>query len=273
MSYSTHWTSAMKKIMSISFIVTLTILAFVSLDSFSSEEVTSISNKDSHKNEFFSEVREQINNSILILKESDKKDYTFPGNYYFQPRTNWASSLEQKIRDDLSFYEVKSQQIKETVSSSALNTTSKLIQSMNPKIVVIALGENDGLYSKNIKDIKMYLATIIRTAINNRSKVVLVGNRLPIRYGTTYITEFAEMYAQLAKQYGIAYVPEDKFAYTYPMFVYHYSLNAQDASIGNNRVKSIWKKLEQFVEEDKKVERNAFYIRDFYRFPQVTYGR
>jgi len=264
---------AMKRFLPATIFTFIIILISLSIDSVSEDKVKPLNKIELKNTGYFADFKEQVNNSILILKESEKQDYAFPGNYYFQPRNNWATSLEEKIRNDLSFYEVKSQQIKETVSSSALHTTSKLIQSMNPKIVVIALGENDGLYSKNIKDIKMYLSTIIRTALNNNSKVVLVGNHLPIRYGTTYVTEFADMYAKLAKQFDIAYVPEDKFTYTYPMFVYHYSYNSEHNMLPNKTVDSIWKKLENFVEEDKKEERNAFYIRDFYRFPQISYGR
>ncbi len=189
-------------------------------------------------------------NTILILKESDQSYFRkLPLNHAtLLSDSLWSSSLEKKIKKDLSFYKVISSDIDETVSSRALKTVFKLIESEKPKVVVIALGENDGLYSKDIDDIKLYLSAIIKLARNHHAKVVLVGNKLPLHYGQQYTNAFVQMYSQLAKSHDIAYVPEDKIAYSYPLFFSAYSTENTSSKDYSDK---IWQALEKLIAKDK----------------------
>gem|GEM_PF-2164014 len=256
----------MKKILLLLILFIVVYQSTVGAKSSSSRESTQ-QLQETFKADYYQEVTQ---NNILILKEDKQTVYKFPGDYVLHESTQWASELEKKIRKDLSFYKVFTQNIEETVSSQALHTSAKLIEEKKPKIVVIALGENDGLYSKNIKDIKLYLSAIIRTAKRNNANVILVGNRLPEYFGTTYINEFADMYAKLATGFDIAYVPEDKFAFTYPMFLYHYDARAATTKPQSVEVEQVWNALEKIVEAEKKANKKSVYFDNFYRFPQFS---
>jgi hypothetical protein len=207
-------------------------------------------------------------NTVLILKETATFFKNRPLNSFFVSKLQWATDLEKKIKKDLSFYNVLSKEITETVSSKALETISKAIESEKPKVVVIALGENDGLFSKTIKEIRQYLAAIIKTAENNNATVVLVGNRLPLHYGLQYTNNFVQMYAELAELYDLAYVPKDKISYTYPLFLYSYSpIPAQTLPLEDKSSDKIWQEVDKIISREKK---NSARLPGYYRYPDFV---
>jgi hypothetical protein len=214
-------------------------------------------------------------NTILILKEKTNYFKKRPVNSFFVGNLKWSSDLETKIKKDLSFYQVVSKEINETVSSKALKTISKLIDSNKPKVVVVSLGENDGLFSKTVKEIRQYLAAIIKTAQNSNAKVILVGNSLPLHYGLEYSNNFVKMYAELAEQFDIAYVPEDKISYTYPLFFYSYNpFPVQDPLQSTLQVKrksseKIWNEVDKIITQEKQ---NNAKLPEFYRYPEFLLG-
>jgi len=244
------------------------ILLFLTLQVFSltltANEATPQANKESSKNYY-----QSLNkNTILILKEASTFIKQHPINSLFVGNTQWSTDLEAKIKKDLSFYQVVSTEITETVSSKALETISKAIESEKPKVVVIALGENDGLFSKTVKEIRQYLAAIIKTAENSNATVVLVGNRLPLHYGIQYTNNFVKMYAELAKLYDLAYVPKDKISYTYPLFLYSYSpIPLQALPLKDKSSDKIWQEVDKIISRDKQ---NSARLPGYYRYPDFV---
>ncbi|MFK5984272.1 MAG: hypothetical protein QM479_02435 [Pseudomonadota bacterium] len=211
-------------------------------------------------------------NTILILKEKTTYFKRHPLNSLFVGNLKWSTDLESKIKKDLSFYKVISKKISETVSSKALQIVTKVIEDEKPKVIVIALGENDGLFSKTVKEIRQYLAAIIKTAQNSNAKVVLVGNQLPLHYGLQYTNSFVEMYANLAQLYNIAYVPEDKISYTYPLFLYSYSYYNQEKLPAQGKSgDKIWQEVDKIISKEKEKENNAR-LPDYYRYPEFLLG-
>jgi hypothetical protein len=211
-------------------------------------------------------------NTILILKETTTLFKTHPMNVFFMSNLTWSTELENKIKKDLSIYQVISKEITETVSSKALETISKVLDSEKPKVVIIALGENDGLFSKTVKEIKQYLAAIIKTAEQNNATVVLVGNRLPLHYGFQYTNNFVKMYAELAELYDLAYVPKDKISYTYPLFLHTYSpFPLQPTPAIDKSVDKIWQEVDKIITQKKL---NNTRLPTYYRYPDfvVTTG-
>jgi len=208
------------------------------------------------------------NNTVLILKEKATFFKNLPVNSIFVSKLQWAIDLEKKIKKDLSFYNVLSKEITETVSSKALETISKAIESEKPKVVVIALGENDGLFSKTIKEIRQYLAAIIKTAENSNATVVLVGNRLPLHYGVQYTNNFVKMYAELAELYDLAYVPKDKISYTYPLFLYSYSpIPLQTLPKEDKSGDKIWQEVDKIISREKQ---DSARLPGYYRYPDFV---
>ncbi len=241
------------------------IAPFLLLITFLLTHLTSYANEKSEKD--FYQVDNK--NTILILKEKTNYFKRLPANRFFVDNLKWSTDLESKIKKDLSFYHVVSKEISETVSSKALHTISKVIDKEQPKVVVIALGENDGLFSKTIGEIRQYLAAIINIAQNKKAQVILVGNQLPLHYGLKYTNSFVKIYAQLAQQYDIAFVPEDKISYTYPLFMYSYIAYPYQQQIKAKSSDKIWQEIDKIISKEK--QDNAK-LPNFYRYPNMWLG-
>ena len=76
-----------------------------------------------------------------------------------------------------------------------------------PKVVVIALGANDGLRGVPVKTSKENLQKIIDMAIKKKIIVVLAGMYLPQNYGDEYRKNFEKMFSELAKANGVIFMP------------------------------------------------------------------
>jgi acyl-CoA thioesterase I len=75
------------------------------------------------------------------------------------------------------------------------------------RILVVALGANDGLRGVPVPVVKANLSRIIREAQGRGIQVLLCGlEAFPI-YGLTYTVDFHRMYRQLAQEFGVPLVP------------------------------------------------------------------
>ena len=75
------------------------------------------------------------------------------------------------------------------------------------RIVILALGVNDGLRGMPVADLRRNLAAIIEHAQSRKIAVLLCGmEALPI-YGWKYTLDFHQMYVELARTYDVPLVP------------------------------------------------------------------
>ena len=81
------------------------------------------------------------------------------------------------------------------------------IVAMNPAVVVVEFGGNDGLRGLRIEDSRTNLDKIVSTLKTSGTKVVLAGITLPPDYGPDYIKQFNETYVLLAKKYNVPLLP------------------------------------------------------------------
>lgn len=75
------------------------------------------------------------------------------------------------------------------------------------KVLVIELGANDGLRGLPVEALKRNLATIIGRARDRGVTVLLTGMEAPPNFGESYTQAFRQVYRDLAKEYGLPFVP------------------------------------------------------------------
>ena len=75
------------------------------------------------------------------------------------------------------------------------------------RILIVALGANDGLRGLPVTQLRKNLATIVERAQARGITVVLAGMEAPPNWGDEYIRAFHEVYPSLAKEYKVALVP------------------------------------------------------------------
>lgn len=75
------------------------------------------------------------------------------------------------------------------------------------RILVVALGANDGLRGLSVNEMKQNIGTIIETARARQITVVLAGMEAPPNYGAEYVASFRQAYRELAQRYGVQFIP------------------------------------------------------------------
>ena len=75
------------------------------------------------------------------------------------------------------------------------------------KVLVVALGGNDGLRGLPPAELRKNLAAIIDRAQARGIRVVLAGMEAPPNFGRSYVVSFHQVYPELARQHDIPLIP------------------------------------------------------------------
>lgn len=75
------------------------------------------------------------------------------------------------------------------------------------RILIVALGGNDGLRGLPVDELKKNLSEIIARAQRRHIAVLLAGIEAPPNFGDAYTTAFQQTFEELARHYKVAFVP------------------------------------------------------------------
>jgi acyl-CoA thioesterase-1 len=75
------------------------------------------------------------------------------------------------------------------------------------RVVIVALGANDGLRGLSVAELKQNLTAIIRRSRERNAVVVLAGMEAPPNYGQEYATAFRQAYRDVAQQERVLFIP------------------------------------------------------------------
>ncbi len=76
-----------------------------------------------------------------------------------------------------------------------------------PKVLVVALGSNDGLRGLSIEEMERNLRGIVSRAQGQGVKVVLVGQQLPLNFPEDYRNKFSAVFPRIAREHRVPLVP------------------------------------------------------------------
>lgn len=123
-----------------------------------------------------------------------EKEYAYP-------------ALVQKKIDELGLnWEVINGGISGSTTASGMSRMKWFIKTQM-KIVVLALGANDGLRGIKVEESEKNLAQTIEFAQQNKIKVILAGVQIPPNYGKEYTENFKNIYPKLAQKYNVPLIP------------------------------------------------------------------
>lgn len=142
-----------------------------------------------------------IAKTILVLGDSLSAAYGIP-----TPKS-WVTLLETQLEKENYHYHVVNASISGETSAGGRARFPLLIKQHQPQIVIIELGANDGLRGLPVAHTKDNLKAIIELAQASKIKILIIGMQLPPNYGKAYVSQFENQFAELAKNYQLAYVP------------------------------------------------------------------
>lgn len=139
--------------------------------------------------------------TILILGDS------LSAGYGIDTQQGWVALLRNRLQKSGYDYQVINASISGDTTSEGVERLPDALNSYHPEIVIIELGGNDALRGIPFNTTQQNLSRLIMMSQKNKTKILLLGLRLPPNYGPVYDQKFQTDYTNLAKQYHVAVVP------------------------------------------------------------------
>ena len=127
--------------------------------------------------------------------------------YGLSQDAGWPALLQARLKQKRMDYTVTNASISGETTSGGAARIKQTLNEHPPTVIVVALGANDGLRGLPLAQMRANLAHIVRTSQTARSRVLLVGMRLPPNYGERYTQAFAQVYVDLAREFKTALAP------------------------------------------------------------------
>lgn len=122
------------------------------------------------------------------------------------PQEAFPAVLEARVRGAGYGFEVVNAGVSGDTTAGGLRRLDWVLDA-NVRVLIVALGGNDGLRGLPVEDMRRNLDAIIRRARERGIAVVLAGMEAPPNLGETYTARFRQVFRDLARQHEVAFVP------------------------------------------------------------------
>jgi acyl-CoA thioesterase-1 len=119
---------------------------------------------------------------------------------------SFPSLIGKKLKERGLDYEVVNAGVSGDTSAGGVRRLDWSLEG-DVRVLVVALGGNDGLRGLPPGDLKKNLAAILDRAREKRIAVILAGMEAPPNNGPDYTREFRAVYEQLAADYKVRLIP------------------------------------------------------------------
>jgi acyl-CoA thioesterase-1 len=122
------------------------------------------------------------------------------------PPQAYPALLQQRVDQAGFVYEVVNAGVSGDTSAGGLRRLDWSLTD-DVRVLIVALGANDGLRGLPVDQLRRNLEHIIMKARAKKIAVILAGMEAPPNFGRSYTDEFRQVYPSLAKEYGVPIVP------------------------------------------------------------------
>ena len=119
---------------------------------------------------------------------------------------SFPALLQQRIDEAGYQFEVVNAGVSGDTSAGGLRRLDWILKE-DVRVVIVALGGNDGLRGLGVAQMKDNLSRIIERAQSEGAVVILAGMEAPPNYGPEYAAAFRAAYPDLARQHRVTFVP------------------------------------------------------------------
>lgn len=119
---------------------------------------------------------------------------------------SFPALIGSKLKDKGLEYEVINAGVSGDTSAGGLRRLDWSLEG-DVRVLVLALGANDGLRGLPVDDMKKNLAAVLERARVRGIPVILAGMEAPPNNGIDYTTAFRAVYTDLAKRYQVRLIP------------------------------------------------------------------
>jgi acyl-CoA thioesterase-1 len=120
---------------------------------------------------------------------------------------SFPSLIEGRLKQAGYRYRVVNAGVSGDTSAGGLRRLEWALGEGDPKVLVVALGGNDGLRGLPPADLEKNLAAIIERGQERGLTVILAGMEAPPNYGPEYTAAFRKTYRSLADKFQVPLIP------------------------------------------------------------------
>ena len=118
----------------------------------------------------------------------------------------FPARLQTKIDEDGYQFEVMNAGVSGDTSAGGLRRLDWALEG-NVRVLIVALGANDGLRGLPVAEMKQNLGTIVDRAREKNVVVILAGMEAPPNYGPEYVQSFRAAYRDVASSKRVIFIP------------------------------------------------------------------
>lgn len=119
----------------------------------------------------------------------------------------WVKLLEQRLAEENQPYTVVNASVSGDTTAGGLARLPALLAEVEPELVVIELGGNDGLRALPVANMQQNLSAMVQLAQEADADVILLGMRIPPNYGPRYSDAFEQAFSTVAEEHEVALIP------------------------------------------------------------------
>ncbi|MFU8878511.1 MAG: arylesterase [Wenzhouxiangellaceae bacterium] len=136
--------------------------------------------------------------TIVVLGDSLSDAYGMPRE------AGWPALLDHRLGEHV---RVIDGAISGDTSAGAVTRVQDLLDEIEPQVLVVILGGNDGLRGLPPRELERNLEAIIEAGKAAGAQVALMQIRLPPNLGPVYIERFEAVYPRLAERHQVTLIP------------------------------------------------------------------
>ncbi|MEF8698660.1 MAG: arylesterase [Candidatus Accumulibacter sp. UW26] len=134
----------------------------------------------------------QAAQTILVFGDS------LSAGYGIRQDAAWPALLAKRLQEKSLDYSVVNASISGETTSGGRTRIDAALARHSPRVVIVALGANDGLRGLPVAQMRDNLTAIVASAQQKKARVLLVGQRIPPNYGA-YALQFHQVFGDVAK--------------------------------------------------------------------------
>ncbi len=139
--------------------------------------------------------------NILVFGDSLSAAYNIPTD------KGWVHLLERNLKDKHLDISIANASISGETSSGGLTRFQSQLNNIQPNIVILELGANDGLRGYDLTTTHDNLLKMIQMSHAVNAAVILAGIHIPPNYGRTYTRKFDQIFTDLARIENVSLIP------------------------------------------------------------------
>lgn len=120
---------------------------------------------------------------------------------------SWPALLARRAENNRPAHDLSNASISGETTAGGRDRLGQALDRVQPTVMVLALGANDGLRGLPVARMRENLTDMIRAAKRRHARVLLVGMRLPPNYGPVYARQFESAFADVAREEKVPLLP------------------------------------------------------------------